>query len=59
MCSSTGRRSLCCRCQRRRSDEYSVTLRYDATALPIWNLLPLPLPSHTITYTSLIRLGGL
>ena len=40
--------------------EYSVTLSYNAAALPIWNLyLPLPLPSHTITYKSLIRLGGL
>ena len=42
------------------ANEYSVTLSYDATALPIWNLyLPLPLPSRTITYSSVIRLGGL
>jgi len=39
--------------------EYSVTLTYDASSLPIWNLyVPLPLPSHTITYSSVIRLGG-
>jgi Flp pilus assembly protein TadG len=42
------------------ANEYSVTLNYDASTLPIWNLYPpLPLPSHTITYSSLIRLGGL
>ncbi|HVX79853.1 MAG TPA: TadE/TadG family type IV pilus assembly protein [Devosiaceae bacterium] len=40
-------------------NEYSVALSYDATSLPIWNLyLPLPLPSRTITYVSVIRLGG-
>jgi Flp pilus assembly protein TadG len=40
-------------------DEYSVTLRFDASGLPIWNLYPpLPLPSRTITYSSTIRLGG-
>ena len=39
--------------------EYSVTLSYNASTLPIWNLyVPLPLPSHTITYSSVIRLGG-
>mgnify|MGYP001544146481 CR=1 FL=1 len=39
--------------------EYRVTLNYDASSLPIWNLyLPLPLPSRTIRYSSLIRLGG-
>ena len=41
-------------------DEFSVTLHFDASGLPIWNLdVPLPLPSHTITYSSMIRLGGL
>jgi len=40
--------------------EYSVALRYDASALPIWNLyLPLPLPSRTIAYSSVIRMGGM
>jgi Flp pilus assembly protein TadG len=39
---------------------YRVTVRYDASQLPIWNLyLPLPLPSPTITYTSVIRRGGI
>jgi Flp pilus assembly protein TadG len=42
------------------SSEYSVTVRYDASSLPIWNLYPpLPLPSRTISFTSLIRLGGI
>jgi Flp pilus assembly protein TadG len=41
-------------------DEYRVTLSYDASDLPIWDLYPaLPLPSRTITYSSMIRLGGL
>jgi len=39
--------------------EYRVTLNYDASNLPIWNLyVPLPLPSRTISYASVIRLGG-
>jgi Flp pilus assembly protein TadG len=41
------------------ADEYRVTLSYDASNLPIWDLYPpLPLPSRTITYSSMIRLGG-
>jgi Flp pilus assembly protein TadG len=41
-------------------DEYRVILHYDASNLPIWNLYPpLPLPSSTITYTSVVRLGGI
>jgi len=41
-------------------NQYQVTIRYDASDLPIWNLyLPLPLPSRTITYASTIRLGGI
>lgn len=41
-------------------DHYRVTLVYDASALPIWNLyLPLPLPSKTIAYSSTIRRGGI
>jgi Flp pilus assembly protein TadG len=40
--------------------QYRVTVRYDASDLPIWNLyLPLPLPSPVITYTSTIRRGGI
>lgn len=41
-------------------DHYNVTLRYDASELPIWNLyLPLPLPSRTLAYSSMIRRGGI
>jgi Flp pilus assembly protein TadG len=41
-------------------DNYRVTLSYDASDLPIWDLYPpLPLPSRTITYSSVIRIGGL
>jgi Flp pilus assembly protein TadG len=40
--------------------QYRVTVHYDASELPIWNLyLPLPLPSTLITYTSVIRRGGI
>lgn len=40
--------------------QYKVTLRYDASQLPIWNLYPpLPLPSQHIAYSSTIRRGGL
>lgn len=41
-------------------NQYRVTVHYDASQLPIWNLyLPLPLPSPRITYTSVIRRGGI
>lgn len=40
--------------------QYRVTLRYDASQLPIWNLYPpLPLPGAEIAYSSTIRRGGL
>ncbi|WP_127145072.1 TadE/TadG family type IV pilus assembly protein [Pelagibacterium montanilacus] len=40
--------------------QYHVTVRYDASALPIWNIYPpLPLPSSTIAHRSTIRNGGL
>ena len=40
--------------------QYRVTIRYDASDLPIWNLyLPLPLPNPVIAYTSTIRRGGI
>jgi Flp pilus assembly protein TadG len=40
-------------------DQYRVTVSYDASALPIWNLdVPLPLPGRTITYSSVVRRGG-
>ncbi|ODT77338.1 MAG: hypothetical protein ABS76_28160 [Pelagibacterium sp. SCN 64-44] len=42
------------------ADHYRVTLTYDATDLPIWNLYPpLPLPSRDISFTSTIRRGGI
>lgn len=41
-------------------DQYRVTLVYDASDLPIWNLYPpLPLPSKTISLAASIRRGGL
>src|SRR5690606_8852564 len=41
-------------------DHYRVTLVYDASELPIWNLyLPLPLPSQQIAHSSTIRRGGI
>jgi Flp pilus assembly protein TadG len=41
------------------TSQYRVTISYDASSLPIWDLsVPLPLPSRIITYTSTIRKGG-
>jgi len=41
-------------------NQYRVTVSYDASGLPIWNLYPpLPLPGETIVYTSSIRKGGI
>jgi Flp pilus assembly protein TadG len=41
-------------------NQYLVSLSYDATSLPIWNLYPpLPLPSPTIAYGATIRRGGI
>ncbi|MGB3626486.1 MAG: TadE/TadG family type IV pilus assembly protein [Henriciella sp.] len=41
------------------SDSLVVSVSYDASELPVWNLYEgLPLPERTITRTSLIRLGG-
>ena len=41
-------------------NQYRVTLSYDASQLPIWNLYPpLPLPSNKIGYSSTIRRGGI
>lgn len=42
------------------SEQFVVSLRYDASQLPIWNLLPmLPLPEKTISRSSTIRVGGI
>ncbi|HUH75868.1 MAG TPA: TadE/TadG family type IV pilus assembly protein [Devosia sp.] len=39
--------------------QYHVTLRYDVTQLPIWNLYPpLPLPNRFIVTTSTVRRDG-
>lgn len=42
------------------ASQYVVTVRYDASALPIWNLdIPLPSPGKIIAFTSVIRKGGM
>lgn len=42
------------------ASQYMVTIRYDASALPIWNLnIPLPSPGKVISFTSVIRKGGM
>lgn len=42
------------------ASQYVVTVRYDASSLPIWNLnIPLPSPNKVITFTSVIRKGGI
>jgi hypothetical protein len=41
-------------------DDFVVSVTYDATKLPIWNLGTfVPLPSKTIVRASVIRRGGL
>jgi len=41
-------------------NQFTVTIRYNAQNLPIWNLMTgLPLPDTTITRASTIRLGGI
>lgn len=40
-------------------DQFLVSLSYDASALPIWNIYPpVPLPDPVIAFTSTIRNGG-
>lgn len=42
------------------TNQFTVTIRYNAQNLPIWNLMTgLPLPDTTITRASTIRLGGI
>lgn len=42
------------------SNQFLISLEYDASKLPIWNLYPpLPLPSKTIKKTSTVRIGGI
>ncbi len=41
------------------SDQYQISVAYDASELPIWNLYPpIPLPASIITFASTIRKGG-
>ena len=41
------------------ANQFNVSVEYDATQLPIWNLyVPLPLPEKTITRSATIRVGG-
>ncbi|MCB1475816.1 MAG: pilus assembly protein [Rhodobiaceae bacterium] len=41
------------------ANQFDVSVEYDATQLPIWNLyVPLPLPEKTITRSATIRVGG-
>lgn len=40
-------------------DQFLVSLSYDASSLPIWNIHPpVPLPDPVIAFTSTIRNGG-
>jgi len=42
------------------ASQYLVTIRYDASGLPIWSLnIPLPSPGMVIHYSSTIRKGGI
>lgn len=42
------------------SNQFDVSVSYDARDLPIWNLLPdLSLPGTTIVHRSTIRVGGI
>ena len=42
------------------ANQFVVTVRYDASDLPIWNLFPvLPMPNSTIIRSSTIRIGGI
>lgn len=42
------------------SNQFVVRVRYDASGLPVWNMLHgLPLPGRTISRSSTIRIGGI
>ena len=42
------------------SNQFNVSVGYDARNLPIWSLLPgLPLPGTIIVFSSTIRIGGI
>jgi Flp pilus assembly protein TadG len=40
------------------SNQFTVTVEYDATELPIWSLYSYALPEKTIKRFSTIRIGG-
>ncbi|MBB3947906.1 Flp pilus assembly protein TadG [Rhizobium skierniewicense] len=40
-------------------NQFTVTVEYDATELPIWNLYTFALPDKTIRRFSTIRIGGI
>jgi len=39
-------------------EQFTVSLSYDASALPIWNLLSFSMPSRRIERVATIRVGG-
>lgn len=42
------------------ANQFNVSVSYDATDLPIWNLFPdIGLPGRTIVFSSTIRIGGI
>lgn len=41
------------------SNQFTVSVAYDATNLPIWNLYSYALPGKTITRFATIRMGGI
>ena len=44
------------------ANQYRVSINYDASELPIWNLsvpLPVPMPATDIRFVSTIRKGGI
>lgn len=41
------------------STQFTVTISYDTSELPIWGLFrSLPMPAQTITHKSVVRIGG-
>lgn len=41
------------------SNQFTVSIQYDASSLPIWSLYSFALPSQTIRSTATIRMGGI
>lgn len=40
-------------------DQFTVTITYDASALPVWNLFTFAMPDQEISRYATIRLGGI